>query len=65
MDDSLNTPPMIGRSDSGKKYNKVICYKCKSDTGYTEELIVKGNVKEDLKCPHCGAVVITKQIDYC
>ena len=24
-----------------KKYKKIICYKCKQDTGYTEEIIVR------------------------
>jgi DNA-directed RNA polymerase subunit RPC12/RpoP len=48
-----------------KEYKKIICYKCKKDTGFTEEIIIKGNIKEDKKCPHCGAVVITKTIDYC
>jgi len=48
-----------------KTYNKIICYQCKKDSGYTEEIIIKGNIKEDLKCPHCGTVVITATIDYC
>jgi DNA-directed RNA polymerase subunit RPC12/RpoP len=48
-----------------KKHKKIICYKCKKDTGLTEEVILKGNIKEDIKCPHCGAVVVTANIDYC
>jgi len=48
-----------------KEYKKIICYKCKKDTGYTEEIILKGNIKEDMKCPHCGTVVITANVDYC
>jgi len=48
-----------------QKYKKIICCKCKRDTGYTEEIIVKGNIKEDKKCPHCGTVVITAEVDYC
>ena len=48
-----------------KEYKKIKCYKCKRDTGYTEEIIIKGNIKKDIKCPHCGAVVITAEIDYC
>jgi len=48
-----------------KEYKHIICYQCKKDTGYTEEIIVKGNIKKELKCPHCGAVVITAEIDYC
>jgi RNase P subunit RPR2 len=51
--------------DMAKEYKKIICNKCKKDTGYTEEIIIKGDIKEDIKCPHCGAVVITAQIDYC
>lgn len=47
------------------KYKKIICYKCKKDTGFTEETIIKGSIKEDIKCPHCGTVVITAEIDYC
>ena len=32
----------------------------------SEEIIVKQEeLKEDIKCPHCGAVIITKQVDYC
>ncbi len=54
-----------GLGMTGKKYDKIVCYKCKGDTGFTEETILKGNIKEDLKCPHCGAVVITATIDYC
>jgi len=48
-----------------KEYKKIICYKCKKDTGFTEEIILQGNIKEDKKCPHCGAVVITATVDYC
>jgi DNA-directed RNA polymerase subunit RPC12/RpoP len=48
------------------KYKKIICSECKKETGYTEEIIVKQEeLKEDIKCPHCGAVIITKQVDYC
>ncbi len=47
------------------KNKKIICYKCKKDTGYTEKDALKKDIKEDIKCPHCGAVVITKQVDYC
>ena len=48
-----------------KEYKKIICNQYKKDTGYTEEIIIKGDIKEDIKCPHCGAVVITSQVDYC
>ena len=48
-----------------KEYKKIICYKCKKDTGFTEDIILQGNIKEDKKCPHCGAVVITASVDYC
>ncbi|NMB61797.1 MAG: hypothetical protein GYA18_05595 [Chloroflexi bacterium] len=48
-----------------KKYEKIICYKCKKDTGITEEVIVKGNINEDVKCPHCGTMVISTQVDHC
>ena len=48
-----------------KEYKKIICYKCRKDTGFIEEIIIKGNIKEDMKCPHCGTVVIIAEIDYC
>jgi len=48
-----------------KKVKKIICYKCKKDTGYTEEIVVKQEIKEDIKCPHCGAVIVSAQKDYC
>jgi len=44
---------------------KIICYKCKKDTGYTEAVVVRGEIKEDIKCPHCGAVIVSAQVDYC
>jgi len=47
------------------EYEPIICYKCKRDTGYTEEVILAGEIKEDLKCPYCGAVVVSAETDYC
>ena len=56
---------MTMEEDMDKKDKKIICYKCKKDTGYTEEIVIRQEIKEDIKCPHCGAVIISKQIDYC
>ena len=56
---------MTMEEDVDKKDKKIICYKCKKDTGYTEEIVVKKEIKDDIKCPHCGTVIISKQIDYC
>lgn len=56
----------IRRYVMSDKDKKIICYKCKKDTGYTEEIVTnKEDIKEDIKCPHCGAVIVPKQIDYC
>lgn len=40
-------------------------YQCCQDTGYTEAVIVHGNIQEDIRCPPCGAVIISTQIDDC
>lgn len=48
-----------------KNYKKIKCYKCKKDTGYTEEIVIKKEIKEDIKCPHCGAVIISAEKNYC
>ena len=48
------------------KFKKIICFQCKKDTGYTEEIIInKEEIKEDIKCPHCGAVIVPKKEEYC
>ena len=48
-----------------KKFKKIFCYKCKKDSGYTEEILVKKELKKDVQCPHCGAVIISAEKDYC
>jgi len=48
-----------------KNYKKIKCYKCKKDTGYTEEIVIKKEIKEDIKCPHCDAVIISAEKNYC
>ena len=36
----------------------IICNKCKQDTGYSQEDFTQMVIQSDIKCPHCGAVVI-------
>lgn len=37
---------------------KIICTKCKEDTGLTEEGFRYKYLSEDVKCPHCAEVLI-------
>ena len=39
----------------------IICNKCKQSTGYFQEDFTQMVIQDDIKCPHCGAVVIKKQ----
>lgn len=36
----------------------IICGGCKKDTGYTEEQFMFYVATSDVKCPHCGHVII-------
>jgi ribosomal protein S27AE len=40
------------------KEKKIYCPSCKKETGMTEESLRYLCITEDLKCPHCNAVVI-------
>ena len=51
--------------DMEKKFKKIFCYKCKKDSGYTEEVLIKKELKKDIQCPHCGVVIISAEKDYC
>ena len=36
----------------------IICHTCQRDTGMTTEQFMFYVVTTDIKCPHCGAVII-------
>ena len=36
----------------------IICGNCKQPTGYYQEDFTQMVIQSDIKCPHCGAIVI-------
>ena len=36
----------------------IICQHCKKKTGYTQEQFMFAVITSDIRCPHCGEIVI-------